>query len=341
MNCLKTIFISTISISCILPLYSLAANTDCVMFSNLTLNWKDAFDIVESTRIKDNQYSNFLSTEQKNAIIDKDSLNTAILNLKKYCCENNVDDIKYTSKTCETDNWLFNDNALDSPYLFDHLFDVIMRRLSWMTWDEAIYKTQKIQVDEKWQERRTRINDKAENLSGANPWEIINKYNTFRILTPEYNITQKVNEEYPSSTSDFLSYVSWKWWWESESIAKSLQEYDKWTLYDRYNNACILSEYFYNLFNQWIESSDKNHLVRNISQWTCISVIERQIKNETEYTKQIIQSSSNLFMKNYITSYISYLHDRMTTLKDTRHGTVDKWTAVVRAVPQLVKHCTK
>jgi hypothetical protein len=34
----------------------------------------------------DYPYTNFLTIEQQKAIITKDDLNTALLNLKKYCC---------------------------------------------------------------------------------------------------------------------------------------------------------------------------------------------------------------------------------------------------------------
>ena len=74
------------------------------------------------------QYTDFLSIEQQKNIITKADLNTAILNLKKYCCVNNLWWLSQNLKTCDDDKSFFNENALDSQYLFDHIFDVMMRR---------------------------------------------------------------------------------------------------------------------------------------------------------------------------------------------------------------------
>jgi len=314
--------------------------TDCALFATPLFHTNKSFEIVQNTRELDkNQYSNFLTLDQRNSIIDAKSLNTAILNLKKYCCVHNMG-VKSSYETCKTDKVYFNDNTLDSPYLFDHLFDIIIRRLTGLTWNNDIY--QSMTVDPKWQERRERINSKAENLSWSNPQEIINKYQEFRTLTPKYNLSKVEKIFWGQDSSAFLNYVSWNGNSdESKETATTLQEYNQWTLYDRYNNACALTEYFYRLLNQWISSSDNNHIVQIVSQWKCSQFITQRIMDENQYTANIINESSNLFLSNTTREYISYLYDRLQKLESQRHDTVDKRTYVVRAVPQLVKHCTK
>ncbi len=335
---LTLVIFSTLSFS-----LSFAAEdtTDCALFATPLFHTNKSFEIIQNTRESDkNQYSNFLTTDQRNSIIDTVSLNTALLNLKKYCCEHNMS-VKSSYETCKTDKVYFNDNALDSPYLFNHLFDIIMRRMTGLTGNNDIY--QGMTVDKKSQERRERINSKAENLSWSNPQEIINKYQEFWSQTYKYDIAEKVNHVFSSpDPTEFLKYVSWNWnTQESKDIAEALQHYEDWTLYDRYNNACALTEYFYRLFNQWIISSNNNYTVQLVSQWACSQFIAQQIENENKYTANVINQSSNLFLNNTTREYISYLYDRLQKLESQRHDTVDKRTYVVRAVPQLVKHCTK
>lgn len=324
-------------------------DNDCNSFAILTYHntWSsdDWFKLVDLTRwTENNKYSNFLTVDQQLKIIDKDSLNTAILNLKKYCCEKNLWTV--TQETCSEDRTFYNNNSLDSPYLFDHLFDVIMRRLIWLTWDTSIYEKSKMSVDNTWAKRRGRISEQAESVSWSTPQIIMDEYQKFWILTPEYDISEKINTAFwGKSTTDFLLYVSWKWWknqhWESESeqVAKTLQKYEKWSLYDRYNNACALSEYFYALLIQSSNTTEKVNTINNLSRWVCRNAVNRQIANETNYVKLIIQRSSNRFLDNYVKWYFGYLHDRTLKLKDIEQKSTDRFLDVVRAVPQLIKKC--
>ena len=119
------------------------STSDCGKFAAMsyTQKWTNWFNVITQSRNTDsNKYSNFLSIDQQNAIIDNDSLNTAMLNLKKYCCEHEQWWLNQKSKTCIDDSVFFNDSALESPYLFDHLFDVIMRRLSGLTGEKNLYE---------------------------------------------------------------------------------------------------------------------------------------------------------------------------------------------------------
>ena len=324
-------------------------DNECSSFAIMTYlqtwssdNWFEIINKIWDT--KDNNYSNFLTTEQQLKIIDKDSLNTAILNLKKYCCEKNLWTV--TQETCSKDKTFFNDNSLDSPYLYDHLFDVIMRRLIWLTWDTNIYTKSNMSVDNTWAKRRWWIDEQAESVSWSTPQTIIDEYQKFWIQTSKYDIAEKVSTAFwGKSTTDFLLYVSWKWWnnqyWESESqqIAKALQEYEKRSLFDRYNNACALSEYFYALLIQSSNNTEKVNTINNLSKWVCRNTVNRQIKNEIEYVKLIVQRSSNRFLNNYVKWYFEYLHDRTKTIKDTEQKVSDRFLDVVRAVPQLIKKC--
>ena len=179
MKNLNKILIIPILIFCFLFSFTLADNSDCSRFGAMTYkqNWTNWFDIVNKSREVENyEFTKFLSIEQQTGIITKNDLNTAILNLKKYCCENKLWDLG--KDTCTKDKPFFNDNALDSKYLFDHLMDVIMRRLNWSTWDNDIYKKTNMSVDPLWAERRSRINSQAESTKWSTPYLITFRTNT-------------------------------------------------------------------------------------------------------------------------------------------------------------------
>ena len=69
---------------------------------------------------------------------------------------------------------------LDSQYLYDHIFDVMMRRLAWLTWDTDIYVGTNMSVDEAWKYSwkwwREFISSKAEDLSWSDSQGIIDEY---------------------------------------------------------------------------------------------------------------------------------------------------------------------
>ena len=338
------ILIIPIILSCFILNYTTADHSDCWEFWNMVYSDLWSFNIVEISRwTGTNRNTNFLTIDEQLAIIWKDDLNTALLNLKKFCCENQIGDV--TADSCKKDEPYFNANALDSKYLFDHLFDVIMRRLNWITVDTDIYTKTKMTVDDKWEKRRNRIEEQAEKKEWLSPQTIITEYQKVWEQSPSnlwYNITTKI---YPTfwdlSNQDFLTYVSWKWsTWsnainESKFIANALKNYDKRTLYDRYINACALSEYFYVLLDIWTDSYDKKKVINKLSDGSCDKIIEQQIDWENEYVRLVTQKSSNLFLSNYVEWYISYLYWRQEKLQKLRTDTKDRLMDVVRLVPNL------
>jgi len=327
-----------------------ADKSDCGVFATMSFKnnwWEDWFSIVNLSWWTDsNKYSNFLSTEQQLAIINKESLNTAMLNLKKYCCEKGIWWPGVTdTNTCDNDKELYNDNIIDSPYLFDHIFDVIMRRLSGLTGEYDIYTKLDMWSDDKWLEWREWINSKAQDLSWANPQIINDKYEEFwKKSSPNlwYDITEEVSGNFGKDDNEFLNYVSGHWGSEeSESVAEALKNYDKWTLYDRYDNACAVTQYLYSLLNSAPRSEDKNRVINTLSKWICSKIVKNQIESEATYVQVTKLQAGNLFLQNYRQWYISYLYDRSQNLQKTWSDATDRLLDVVRGVPHLVKKCVK
>lgn len=343
MKKLNKILIIPIMLWCLWLSFTIAVseNSDCGVFGSLSFD-----KIVEKTNnIREtdkNESTKFLTIDQQRAIITKDDLNTAILNLQKQCCLRK--DFS-NSKICADNAIYFNDNALESEYLFNHLFDVIMRRLSWLNWDDDIYKKTKMTTDDKWTERRERINSQAESLKWSTPQTISTKYNQFRSQSsPEkwYDIASLVNWEVSQDYNTFVSFVSWKWEWNykelSEKVAKALQNYNERTLYDRYKNSCALTEYFYIILG-WDRSADKKTTISQSFNNKCNNFVDKQLSWENAYVKLITQRSANLFLSNYIQWYMSYMYERQMNLQKLRKESNDRFLDVVRGTPCLQSKC--
>ena len=159
-----------------------------------------------------------------------------------------------------------------------------------------------------------------------------------------YNINRNVHTVFLERERDeFLSYIKWKAWdekWsESENIATAINDYENRTLYDRYNNACAITEILYALLSKGWYSKDIDEIRKSNNE--CYNIVYSQISAEVEYISLVNKRSSNLFLSNYINGYISYLENRANNLKSTRKNSTDRFLDVVRGVPMLTHQCTK
>lgn len=355
----KILIYSVITISCLYSwVFADDRKSDCEIFANRQYHqeWRnDWFTWINQVWwTTTNKYSNFLSTDQQLSIIDKESLNTAVLNLKKYCCEN-WDKLKLSfsmkDPICNDDKVFFNDNALDSPYLFNHLFDVIMRRYIWLTWENDIYINSNMVVDEKWAERRNRIIEQTTDLSWSNPQIILDKYKEYRTATTEYAKMPLQIHRVFSRVDDlnFLNYISWNWGEnndneqsESKMIADALKDYTNRSLFDKYTRSLALSEYFYILIWQNSYPADKSTVIQTLNTNNTFSeAINSLINSEVQYTQAVIQTSANRYITNYIDSFLWYLSDRTEKFKKTRKDNSDRWLTITRSVSKLEPNCTK
>ena len=84
---------------------------------------------------------------------------------------------------------------------------------------------------------------------------------------------------------------------------------------------------------------DKNRILRYKDE--CNRITTNQIASEIKYISVVIKRSSNLFLSNYTKGYISYLEERARKLESQWKNSTDRFFDVVRAVPMLIKRCTK
>ncbi|MDR2191131.1 MAG: hypothetical protein LBP53_08460 [Candidatus Peribacteria bacterium] len=112
-----------------------------------------------------------------NTVIDTASLTTALLNQRKKCCEVNT---TMNPIRCKNDAQYFNLNVPDSTFLFDHLLDVMLRRLD----GENLYDG--TIPDGSGAERRKLMDEIGGNITGTIPDAIKKPYETFRTVKADH-----------------------------------------------------------------------------------------------------------------------------------------------------------
>lgn len=334
---LSKLLIIPIILSCfsIGLVWAVGCNSDCECFALQTW-WQGWFNVVNNSREINSIYlSDFLTIGEQKEIITKNDLNTAMMNLKKYCCRTKEWWSDYD--TCKDDDIYFNDNSLNSPYLFDHLFDVIMRRLNWLTGENDIYKKTDMSVDALWKEWRDWINEQAESTGWSTPQTIFNKYSQiWNQSSPElgFDIASDVYSRFSQTNKNFLDFI------KNSKVANALKNYKDWTLSDRYSNSCALAEFFYVLLSEWFAPASKTQTVHRLSNWnSCNIIIRKQIDGENKYVQLVARRASNLFISNYLEWYISYMYERQQDLQKLWRDSTDRFIDVARGVPCLQKKC--
>ena len=274
------------------------------------------------------------ATLKHSDIIDLKSLNVAFLNLKKNCCANK-EFHNSNIENCEIDKQYFQDNHDKVPQsysLFDHAFDVLMRRLDGETGENQLYKD--VTPDPKGEEWRVRINEKAEDLSGVAPSTINNKYQEFWNVDPN-NLLKGFSQDSSRSIREYITEM------RSGENLEILQRYNELTLEEKYLNTCNIAGYIYFLFNideqlTTITETRSNFLNSN----RCTNLVKNRIENETTYVKVINITRSNDLQNDKISEYLTYLYQRLQKKLETVEKIATTFERVERSVPKLTPICS-
>ncbi|MDR0860805.1 MAG: hypothetical protein LBO09_07745 [Candidatus Peribacteria bacterium] len=184
-----------------------------------------------------NKRTNATIPSNHESIIDSASLNAAFLNLKANCCTN-TEFKTGNPKSCETDKASLPTNAPKSYYLYDHLFDITMRRLDGIK-DGNI--SDQAQLDPKGQERREEITKIMEGEKGTTPGIITTPYEKYRAINSN-NLLVGFEQNSAEDANYYTTQMT------TGANKEKLENYENRTLGERYKNTCNLVGYLYFLF---------------------------------------------------------------------------------------------
>jgi len=256
-----------------------------------------------------------------------DALDRAIRNLTAYCCK---DILKQWNKGPDArckDSGKLPDDWPDSPYLFDHLVDVGLRRL------DVLNNYSDVQPDPTWYARRTFITGVATNPSIIVPKTITDAYSKYRTLSGAW-MFKKIHLKIENMDATEL--------WKLQNFLTGYNNENKISLADKYNNLCRIARNIYEK-KPWQKITiwgDK--LSKGRSYYTdCQNMVAKRINQENTYVKGIlINKATDMLQKNFQAIHKQFVQDKLTTLQTTISNIRDMIQTVVNQAPYCAK-CSK
>lgn len=286
---------------------------DCLLFSETSLKTIDNTPFYNS--VKDNPALQ---------MITKEGLHRALINLKTHCCASNiVNNNKKMEKSCKEDENLIKNrtNYPESSFLFDHLVDVMIRRLA----IDGNYKD--VSVDTKAQGWRKNIDQIANKAEWTIPPVLSQSYSEnwslqTDLLLPLYNGVSR--GEYSNSIA------------KVESMRSLFWKYDGWNLNTKYLNICPSAIYLMSLLPI---DFDSDELL--LAQKNCEEMIQNSIDEKlTSFSHLIVHKSDRLLnqnMKQYADEYL--INTRGTKFQENATRMLSNLLWVVRMISKLIPQC--
>ena len=279
-------------------------NWDCsIVFSEekLLSNWSEDSDGENSKLAK---------------IMPKEALEKAFFNLKSYCCDTK----KISSGSCSATN----SDVLypESIYLFDHVFDVYLRRLDAKqendNWSDLLYG---LEPDPQWKEWRDFMLQHGNDVNWSLPSEIKEKYDSFW-----------------KKTIDKVSYreVNWQEQGErKEKIKEAIDDFDRWTLFDKYNLACDVSKYI-------TENPMQSTKLTKDEYDRCTNLTDVRMNNEYTYTQTIMMQKWEKMLSANMDVYLGtyFVKNKLSNLLQTVVNMSTAFSEVNKAVRKLIDQCS-
>lgn len=284
---------------------TLAANTDwdcSVVFSQekLLLNWGED---IEDPIAK---------------IMPKEAMEKVFDNLKSYCCD---------TKKLDTGSCVSKNSDVfypESIYFFDHVFDVYLRRLDAKeendNWENLLYW---LEPDWSGKERREFIIKHGNDVNWSLPLEILQKYNSFwsgAQTIPVYSEMDWVKQDV----------------WEKETES-AINDYDIWTLYDKYNLACDVSKYI----TEYVMKSANLSKLTTEEYSQCKNLTNKRINNEKIYAQIVLMQKWDKMLSENMDAYMDtyFVNNKLSNLLQEIFNISTSFSEVTRAVSRLVNHC--
>lgn len=136
-------------------------------------------------------------------ILDSKSLNQALLNLQKVCCENHKAFSSERKTVCEQDRpYFYEGNVPQSYYLFDHVRDVLIRRLEGNRKNRYLTDS----LDPKGEAWYTQISSTMKQIhadENTTPKLIYETYKEYRSMKQE-NFLQGMMEDFPNALPEVI-----------------------------------------------------------------------------------------------------------------------------------------
>lgn len=290
-------------------IWGISTAHDCNLFNEKWLLSRE--DSIYPTILKDDPILNALPEQ---------AIYRALLNLQAHCCTSNESSKNGTGCKKSSSDRKDRVNYPQSTFLFDHLVDVLMRRLA----NDKSYAG--LPPEKKSEERNNKLDSLMLAAKGILPLEFQSEYDKYRKLQPQY-LLSGYNE------SNSLSYIQTI---RSKDNEDRLKNYKDWSIRTAYSNVCSVATYLMML----LAPNNMNNPAQNARE-QCTLQTKNMLKKESNYHYNIVvykadqlqRDTLQLYANNYFGQRVQNLMDKLATLST-------EWLGVARQVPKLVPLCT-
>lgn len=262
-----------------------------------------------------------------NYILWEDDTKKAFDNLKKFCCQRKL----ISGTGCgNVDTWGYYPS---SASLFDHMFDIYMRKLDAKqkneNWEDLMLW---VQPDPDWKAWRDFITNVGNNPDWLVPTKITDEFNKYwksdtssQIMS--FNIEDK-------GVDNRKNDISWK-----------ITDFPDWKLVDKYNNACDVIMYLSiqtKLVNDWWKLESDINTKESEVYSKCKELVKNRINAEDYYVQSLIKEKSNTLLMDNVNTYLStyFLETKMTELQKSLLNSRTMFAEIVKWVSRLIKNCS-
>jgi hypothetical protein len=308
---------------------SFAYESDCLFVS-----WIDLKNgLSESMEIN---YKNSLWKE----LLTEKGLLRAVRNLKKYCCFNlNWAKDDKTCKKVDYDD--IKDDYPKTPYLLDHILNIMLRRLWPKTYEG-------LDLDEKAAKREEELEKFATDPEWALPQKLDTLYKEYWLNNQCWDDTSR-NKFKSKNPKYIISHYDWTSIWtfiskieNTEQWGTSINDREKFKkinerdLTTKYLNLCQVGIYL--SAKQWrFDNSDQNTI---LIQKNCLNKVNDILQKKATLYWKLITTQSNLLMQNTLTNYNNYLTSRSTTVDSSATKANNYLFWVLRLIQQVTLKCS-
>ncbi|MDO4713778.1 MAG: hypothetical protein Q4B28_03915 [bacterium] len=277
--------------------------------------------ILTNTSMQNYANSYFPLLYQKDPLLQKKVvpealIQRALLNLQAHCCSSGLGD----TPSCEQDTALRNgrSNYPQSPFLFDHLIDVLMRRRNYDT------SYPNFPFDPQAKERKQKIEKLILDAEGQLPTTFLADYDTYRSVQPEYLLAS------PSEQEGFQLLTT-------PGEIEKLNTFPQRNLRTKFLNTCQIAIY---LRMKLIPGNPDQPLL-TLLQPKCEALISKLLKEENQFLHNTIIYKSNKLITNTLKNYGEiYFGNRINSLQLKIDQLMGQLQSVAKQVTKLIPQCS-
>lgn len=262
-------------------------------------------------------------------IMPTQAVNVAQDHLRTFCCKKKL----LTDPSSCTN---LDEVYLESPFLFDHILDIYLRRLDAFektdSTDDLLYD---LDPDIQWRERRKFVVQVGQDPEGNAPMKIYDQYRKYWKLSLENSQNMPIRDGGREYRAEYL---------HTPSVKVINNDFNNWNLVNKYSNACeIVAMIYFQLQGKISVLYDgEDYSVYDRWYTSCRQLIQERIQKENFYTKMMIWHQGNLLIKNYLHSYLTqiFVQQNLVKLQEKLAQLVRFMDDVNRSTVKITSSCS-